>query len=280
MTQLPETQEISLELQDGVLRIWFNRPQARNAISGPMVNELYDVFEAIRNDRSIRVVVVRGKDGYFCAGGDIKGFKSSQGAEEVTDPKIQTARGNRVFGELMDRFNELPQVVIMQVEGAAIGGGFGLTCVGDVTIIDKNTKFSLTETSLGIPPAQIAPFVVQRIGLTQARRLMLTGQRFDGEEAVRLGIGHFLAEDADDLERITSDVLKQMAICAPGANAATKEILFQVERVPRGDALDFAAGRFADCMMSDEGREGVSAFIEKRKPSWAFDRGLTGETAE
>ena len=265
MTQLPETELIELDRQGSVLRLWFNNPERRNALSGNMAQEIFDTLEAIRDDRTIRTLVIRGRGGVFCAGGDIKGFKSNSQAE--ANP-AEVTKGNRFFGELMDQLNELPQVVVMLVEGGAIGGGLGLSCVGDVTIISKDAKFAMTETSLGIPPAQIAPFVVQRIGLTQARRMMLTGVRMDGAVAVDVGIGHFLAEDGDDLEVKLAEILKGISRCAPGANAVTKSILFATERLSRSDALDFAAEGFADCMLSDEGREGVAAFVEKRKASW------------
>jgi isohexenylglutaconyl-CoA hydratase len=143
--------------------------------------------------------------------------------------------------------------------------------VGDITIVTREARFRLSETSLGIPPAQIAPFVTERVGLTQARRLMLTGARFQGEEAVRYGIGHILAEDAADMESKCAEVLAQIALCAPGANAVTKGIIFETTRRPRHEALDFAAAGFARCMLSEEGREGVAAFVEKRQPGWATD---------
>jgi isohexenylglutaconyl-CoA hydratase len=268
MTTLPETTALILERRQSVLRIWFNRPDSRNALTNDVVDELSAVLDAVHEDRSIRSLVLRGKGGVFCAGGDIKGFKS--GAQGAGDEK-EVARGNRSFGSLMIKLNEQPQVVIMLVEGGAVGGGLGLTCVGDVTIIEKETRFQMSETSLGIAPAQIAPFVTERVGLTQARRLMLTGARFKGEEAVRLGIGHFLADGPDELERLCDGVLAQIAQCAPGANAVTKAIIFESTRRPRGEALDFAATGFAQCMLNDEGREGVAAFIEKRKPRWAVE---------
>jgi isohexenylglutaconyl-CoA hydratase len=266
MTTLPVTAALILEREDGVLRIWFNRPEARNALTAEITGELSAVLDAVRDDRSIRTLVLRGKGGVFCAGGDIKGFRSGmQGSGDAT----AIARSNRSFGDLMIKLNEQPQVVVMLVEGGAVGGGFGLACVGDVSIIEKETRFQMSETSLGIPPAQIAPFVVERVGLTQARRLMLTGARFKGEEAVRLGIGHFLADGAEDVDRLCNEVLTQIANCAPGANAITKAILFEATRRSRTDALDFAAEGFARCILSDEGREGVAAFIEKRKARWA-----------
>jgi len=263
---MSDTSAIIQEREGSVLKLWFNRPEARNALTGDVVDALMKTLDDIRDDRSIRTIVLRGKGGIFCAGGDIKGFKS--GMQGGGDPK-EIAKGNRTFGNLMIKLNEQPQVVVMLVEGGAIGGGLGLACVGDVTIVTKDTRFQLSETSLGIPPAQIAPFVTERVGLTTARRLMLTGARFKGEEAVRLGIGHMVAEDAADMERMCEEVLGQIANCAPGANAVTKSIVFETTRRPRSEALDFAADGFAACMLSDEGKEGVTAFIEKRKPRWA-----------
>jgi isohexenylglutaconyl-CoA hydratase len=267
MTALPDTKDLILENQGSVLTIWLNRPEAKNALSAEMVDELHAVLDAAAGDKTLRTLILRGKGGIFCAGADIKGFKS--GAQGGAPDEAEVARGNRSFGDLMIKLNEQPQAVIILVEGAAIGGGLGLCCVGDITIVTRDAKFRLSETSLGIPPAQIAPFVTERVGLTQARRLMLTGARFKGEEAVQYSIGHILAEDAADMDAKCAEVLAQIALCAPGANAVTKSILFEATRRPRGEALDFAARGFASCMLSDEGREGVAAFVEKRKPKWA-----------
>lgn len=267
MTALPQARYLILERQHSVLTIWFNRPDAKNSLSVDMIDELHAVLDTAAQDKSLRTLILRGKGGIFCAGADIKGFKSDAqgGAQDEED----VARGNRSFGDLMLKLNEQPQAVVMLVEGAAIGGGLGLCCVGDVTIVTRDTKFRLSETSLGIPPAQIAPFVTERVGLTHARRLMLTGARFTGEEAVQYGIGHILAADTTDMEAKCAEVLAQIALCAPGANAVTKSIVFEATRRPRADALDFAARGFAACMLSDEGREGIAAFVEKRKPKWA-----------
>ena len=263
--ELPETQSLILEHRGSVLKIWLNRPESKNALSEEMTDELHQVLDAIRDDRSIRTIVLRGKGGVFCAGGDIKGFKADMQAVSAA----QVAKSNRGFGDLMIKINEQPQVVIMLVEGAAIGGGLGLACVADVTLVTADARFRLSETSLGIPPAQIAPFVTERVGLTQARRLMLTGARFNGEEAVRLGIAHQVAADTADLDAQCEEILGHINACAPGANAVTKGILFESLRRPRAEALDFASQGFAQCMLSTEGLEGIAAFVEKRKPSWA-----------
>ena len=267
MSTLPDTTNLILERDGSVLTIWFNRPEAKNSLSTDMIDELHSVLDAVREDRELRTLVIRGKDGIFCAGADIKGFKSENQESEASEADV--ARGNRYFGDLMIKLNEQPQCVIMLVEGAAIGGGLGLASIGDVTIVTREAKFRLSETSLGIPPAQIAPFVTERVGLTHARRLMLTGARFKGEEAVQYGIGHILAEDATDMEAKCAQVLEQIKMCAPGANAVTKSIVFEATRKPRAEALEFASRGFAQCMLSDEGREGVAAFVEKRKPYWA-----------
>ena len=124
MNTLPDTQDLILEPSGSVLTIWLNRPHAKNALSGEMVDELSAVLDAVREDRSLRTLIIRGKEGFFCAGGDIKGFKSDlQGGQPSHD---DVARGNRTFGNLMIKLNEQPQTVIMLVEGAAIGGGLGL----------------------------------------------------------------------------------------------------------------------------------------------------------
>jgi len=267
MSTLPDTKHLILEHQGSVLTIWFNRPEAKNSLSTDMIDELHAVLDAAREDSGLRTLVIRGKGGIFCAGADLKGFKS--GHQDGQESEDDVARGNRYFGDLMIKLNEQPQCVVMLVEGAAIGGGLGLSCIGDVTIVTRDAKFRLSETSLGIPPAQIAPFVTERVGLTHARRLMLTGARFKGEEAVHYGVGHILAEDAADMEAKCQEVLEQISLCAPGANAVTKSIVFEASRRERADALDFASRGFARCMLSDEGREGIAAFVEKRKPFWA-----------
>jgi isohexenylglutaconyl-CoA hydratase len=269
MTAMPSTEHLILERKGSVLRVWFNRPQAKNSLSPELIDELHAVLDAAAQDKSLRTLILRGKGDVFCAGADLKGASADQQGGAPTEDDV--ARGNRSFGDLMIKLNEQPQTVVMLVEGAAIGGGLGLCCVGDVTIVTRDAKFRLSETSLGIPPAQIAPFVTERVGLTQARRLMLTGARFTGEDAVRYGIGHILAEDSADLDARCNEVLAQIALCAPGANAVTKSIVFEALRRPRAEALDFAARGFARCMLGEEGREGVAAFIEKRKPKWAND---------
>jgi len=267
MTGQPDTEVIELERTPGWLTVWLNRPQSRNALADEMVDQLAQLLEPLQADRTIRGVTFRGRGGVFCAGGDIKGFRAVfQG--ERSDPAAVAAANHR-FGELFERINRLPQVVVMLVEGAAIGGGLGLLCAADFVVVTATAQFALTETTLGVPPAQIAPYVAQRIGLPAARRIMLTAARFDGLQAAAMGLADEVVDDALALSAAEQRIRADVKRCAPGANAATKEILLNAACLDRAALRRFAAERFADCMLSEEGREGVAAFIEKRRPRWA-----------
>ena len=267
MTNLPKTENILLEQDAGWLTIWFNRPDNRNALSKELTTELKEVLNTVRDKKNIRGITLRGKGGVFCAGGDLKGFKNNyQGGSQTVE---DIAAASRQGGQMFDLINELPQVVLILVEGAAIAGGLGMVCCADAVAVTKDARFAMTETAIGIPPAQIAPFVAQRLGLRIARRLMVTASRFDGEEAHRLGLADYVVDDAAGLDQIEADMKKQVRRCAPGANAVTKAIVLATRHLNREEQLNFAAMGFAECMLSDEGREGVASFIEKRKPIWA-----------
>ena len=266
MRNLPETATLLLDRDDGWLTIWLNRPDARNALSADMADDLAAVVDAVRDDRTIRGVTFRGKGEVFCAGGDIKGFRSIVEGDALHD---EVAAFSRDAGRLFHAVNELPQVTVMLVHGAAMAGGLGLACAGDIVVVTRDTQFALTETLIGIPPAQIAPLVVQRTGVAAARRIMLTAARFDGTEALRLGIADYLADDVSDLAGIETSIRKAVRGCAPGANAATKELVLAASRLDRDSMIDLAAERFASCLLGEEGREGVASFLGKRKPRWA-----------
>lgn len=264
---LPECKEVLLAVDDAVLTVTLNRPHKRNAMNAGLVAEIISVTRAARDDASIRAIVFRGAAGNFCAGGDIAGMNMDD-MDEASATNA-TWEFNRVFGRMVTSVNELPQIVVAVLEGAVMGGGLGIACVSDVAIAEEDAMFSMPETGLGIIPAQIAPFVVARIGLTQARRLALLGDRIRGEEAVRLGIAHFLTRSQDELERKLADVTAQIRTRAPDATAATKRLLFDVGRVDLDELLDAAADTFTAALRGAEGQEGTAAFLEKRKPCWA-----------
>ena len=266
MHNLPPTTKILTELQEGWLTIWLNSPKNKNAIGDAMCADLLAVMDAVRDDRTVRGITLRGKNGVFCSGGDLKSFNRMQ-APGVGHAEV--AKMNRGIGDVLIGLNEMPQVVICLVEGAAIAGGLGMMCCGDVIIGTEDAKFSLTETMLGIPPAQIAPFVVSRVGLSTARRIMLTGARFTGVEALGYGLLDETAVDVAGLEEIEAKVKHGVLKCGPGAIAATKHLILSSRDKSGADMMDYAADVFATCMLSDEGKEGISSFVEKRKPNWS-----------
>ena len=246
-----------LEPHNGVLHITLNRPESRNAMSLEMVNELRTVLTQL--DSQTRAVVISGAGGHFCAGADVKDLVTAGNGLQAL---------NRAFGTLLQTVEAVPHVVIVVLQGAVLGGGFGLACVSDIAIADHQAQFGLPETSLGVLPAQIAPFVVKRIGLTQARRLALTSARFDGVEAQRLGVVHFTEHDPQALAERLDDVLGQVLRCAPGANGRTKALLLASVDEPLEAVLDRGAQWFAEAVRGEEGIEGTQAFVQKRKPGW------------
>ncbi|MDA7085846.1 enoyl-CoA hydratase-related protein [Pseudomonas sp. SA3-5] len=264
--QLPNCATLLLEQVDGVLHLTLNRPDSRNAMSLAMVTELRAVLAAVQGDLSVRAIVLRGAGGHFCAGGDIKDMAGARAAGGDAYRAL-----NRAFGSLLEQAQHTPQVLIAVLEGAVLGGGMGLACVSDIAICQQDAKFGLPETSLGILPAQIAPFVVRRIGLTQTRRLALTAARFDGSEAARLGLVHFSEANKAALEHRLAEVLSQVRQCAPQANAQTKALLLGAENQALGPLLDRAAEQFAAAVSGAEGVEGTLAFVQKRAPTWAAE---------
>lgn len=264
---LPSCETLILDNRDDALFVTLNRPEKRNAMNGKMVQELSDIFDAIADDRTIRAVVLRGAAGTFCSGGDISDMNTR--ADNAAEARANTVEFNRSFGRMITKVDHAPQVVIAVLEGAVLGGGFGLACISDVAIAAADVKMGMPETGLGIAPAQIAPFVVKRIGFTQARRLALLGDWVNGPEACALGIVHFSADNTEALEARLAKTLKKVRRAAPVANAVTKKLMHQVADTDHEKLLDIAAGYFADALAGDEGKEGTRAFLEKRLPSWA-----------
>ncbi len=262
--KLPEATTLLLERSDDVLHITLNRADSRNAMNLIMLEELRALLAAAGKDRSLRVIVIRGAGGHFCSGGDIKDMATARRNDQTVQARI-----NRSFGRLLEEAASQPQVLITVLEGAVLGGGLGLASISDIGICLDSCRFGLPETSLGVIPAQIAPFVVRRIGLTHTRRLALTAARFDGIEALRLGLVHFSEPDVLRLEQRLASSLEQVLRCAPGANMQTKALLLTSNEQPLGDVLDEAAEMFAEAVTGKEAAEGTLAFVQKRKPGWA-----------
>ena len=175
---------------------------------------------------------------------------------------------NAAFGELCVAYARTPLAVVAVLEGTVMGGGFGLACVADVAIASETAQFRLPETSLGVVPAQIAPFLVERLGYSQAKRLAVTGGRLDAEQALRLGLVHSVVDTAN-LQAELNKVLADILACAPGALAATKALMAQARLREPQDLVQPAAAIFSRAAQGPEGMEGISAFMQKRKPQWA-----------
>ena len=267
MSALPKTTAIQLRREDWVLHLTFNRPERKNALNADMVREVTEVMDAVQDDRSLRAIVLRGAGGNFSAGGDIKGFSQNQSADEE-DPVVAS---NRNYGRMLDRVNQVPQAVIAGIEGASLGGGMGFTCSSDVAIAVDGALFGLPEARLGLIASQVLPLVVERIGLTKARMLAATGARFQAAEAIALGLVHYLVADADAMEVKIAEVLEQVRGCAAEGVAGNKYIMRLGLTQPREDVIEAAARQFANAMRTDAAKEGVDAFLNKRKPAWAVD---------
>jgi isohexenylglutaconyl-CoA hydratase len=265
---LPVTAHIRLDRQGSVLHLWLNRPDTRNALSAQMVREIQATFDAIRDDRSVRVVVIRGAGGTFCAGGDIKGMQAAS-APPAPGAEDETRASNRRYGAMLLSIEEAPQATIAVVEGAAMGGGIGFASTADITLARADAKFAMTEVTLGVVPAAISPFVVRRIGLTAARRFGVSGARLDGHGARAVGFVHEVAETTDALEQLLTATINQILTCAPGAVAETKRLMLRAATAaPLPELLERAADSFAAAVRGPEGREGTAAFVAKRKPNW------------
>lgn len=267
MSELPAFETLDLEAADGWLTVWFNTPQNRNALSAQRVEELRALCDWLHAASELRGVVLRGRGGVFCAGGDLRSFQTIFSKGEEARPEI--IQISLEMGKLLDAFRAVPQFTIVAVEGAAMAGGFGLACVGDHVVATRDALFGLSETRIGLTPAQIAPFVVQRLGYARGRKLMMLGSRFDGEEAQRIGLTDALAADVTALQAEIAAMQKAVSKAAPRALAAVKSQIEDLQNQPRAQQVEAAAEGFADRLLSDEAREGILSFMQKRSPNWA-----------
>lgn len=263
----PVLTDILIEHRQSTLIAALNRPHAMNALNAAMVEGLISLCGWLRESLDVRALVLRGAGGTFCAGGDIKEFAAHMMAGEPApgeDDLVEKA--NRRFGDLLLALDALPQIVVSLIEGAAFGGAMGFIAVSDVAIAAEGAKFSLSETTLGLPPAQIGPFVVRKIGLFNARRLALTGARFGADEALRAGLVDRIAAPSE-IEAALAATLDEIGRCEPAANAATKRIFNRAARPVDPAELDAAAAEFAKCLRG-AGRAGAAAFAQKQPPGW------------
>lgn len=250
----------------GAWTLWLNRPQVRNAMSLALVEALIAaVAEAERE--GARVLVLRGRGGHFCAGADIADMAAAR--SRLAENPRAVVEVNARFGALCAAFHGTGLATVAVLEGAVMGGGFGLACAVDVVLADRSARLKLPETGLGLVPAQIAPLLVERLGPSQARRLVVTGASLDAEAALALGLVHEVHADPAALDDAVAATVQQILRGAPGAIAASKALLRRARFEPAAALVDSAAQLFSDAALGPEGAEGTLAFLQKRPPRWA-----------
>ena len=256
-------QTLEIERALGIATVWMNRPERHNAFDETLIGELRDAFERLSVDDAARVIVLGGRGKSFSAGADLHWMRRAAGYG--VDENLRDARALAAMLRAIDR---TPKPTVARIHGAALGGGVGLACACDIAIAATDASFATTEVRFGIIPATIGPYVVRAIGARMASRYVLTGERVSAEEAHRLGIVHEVcaAEALDERVRaVTESVLRG----GPRAQAAAKMLLRQVSNRTIDDAvIEETAHAIADLRVTPEAKEGVTAFLDKREPSW------------
>jgi len=254
---------IELEIKNEVGTIWLNRPEIHNAFNEVMIAELIEMFKEIKSNDDIRIVVLRGRGKSFCAGADLNWMRNVA-KYSYEDNYKESLNLSNCFYEIYT----CPKPTIAVVHGAAIGGANGLLAACDFAYADENTTFSLSEVKIGIVPACISPYVTKRVGEYGSKELMLTGKRFKGEEAAY----HRLINKSlppNKLEEYLDEVIALLKTSGPKAMTHCKNLIYDISnKLTLQEAISYTAKMIADIRASEEGQEGMAAFLEKRKPNW------------
>lgn len=260
-----EDRSVLLQVDDrGAATVTLNRPQIYNAFDETMVGALTDVFQEVSESNDIRVMVLQARGESFCAGADLKYMQRLATATEV-----ENQRDAERFAKMMRTLYEIPHPTVALVQGATYGGGVGLTAACDIAVAVKYAIFALTETKLGLIPAVIGPYIVEAIGARQARRYFLTAERFSGFDAQRIGLVHEVVSTDTALQAQGEHIIDQVLKTAPDASAESKRLVRDITGRPIDPELLAAmAKRIARARALPEGREGMAAFLEHRKPKW------------
>jgi methylglutaconyl-CoA hydratase len=251
-----------------VARLTLARPELHNAFDASLVGELRTTFAELgrQSPTELRVVVLRGAGPSFCAGADVTWMRAA--ALLNVEANEQDAMA---MADMFETVDTCPVPVIARVHGAALGGGMGLCAVADIVIAESGTRFGFTETRLGILPAVISPFVVAKIGESEARALFPGGRRFDAVRAQRIGLVHEVVEGEAALDAAVDAAVRDVLAAGPTAARAAKAVIREIRGLGHGSAKWHTARTIARQRVSPEAREGLAAFSEKRRPSWAPD---------
>lgn len=255
---------LETSLDQGIARIWLNRPEVRNAMNETLIAELTEAIGRAGTNDDVRVIVLAGRGSAFCAGGDLNWMKRGR----AFTPEQNRADAAKLAW-MLRAIHESPKPTVARLHGSVFAGGMGLAAACDIAVATSDAKFCLSEVRLGLVPAMISPYVLRRMGEAMARRYCLTAEVFDAAEACRIGFVHQLCAPGE-LDTALDALLGQLRQNGPQALAATKELIRDVCYRPIDDALiaDTAA-RIAAARASEEGQEGIAAFFDKRRPAWA-----------
>jgi methylglutaconyl-CoA hydratase len=252
--------ELLIEQRGAARWLTLNRPERRNALSRALVRALYDAVSAAASDDDCRCIVLAGAGPVFCAGADLNEFR------EASDPAVLTSDGD-LLSRTLEALSTSPKPVIARVQGAALGGGVGLVAAVDFAIAVPDARFTLSEVRLGITPAVISPHILRALGRRRAMAFMLASTPMDANEALAHGLLTSVV-DAAVLDEAIDRLVLSLMLAAPGALAAIKTLLDDVDGLSLAEARAVTVRQLAERRASAEGQEGMSAFLEKRKPSW------------
>jgi methylglutaconyl-CoA hydratase len=256
---------LRLERDGAHARVVLTRPEVRNAFNAALIEELRTTFEELAAEppQQLRSVVLAGEGRSFCAGADVEWMRAAIGL-----PVDRNERDAAAMQAMFTAIDACPVPVIARVHGAALGGGMGLCAVSDVVVATADAVFGFTETRLGIIPAVISTFVLPKIGESHARALFATGQRFDATRALRIGLVHEVLADAAALDERSAALVADLDAAGPEAARAAKALVRDLRDRPAEDARAETVRRIARQRTSAEGQEGLTAFVEKRRPRW------------
>jgi methylglutaconyl-CoA hydratase len=256
-------QTIELQVEQRVATVWLNRPDVRNAFNETAIAELTQAFAELGANDAIRAIVLAARGPAFCAGADLHWMKKMAGYTH-DENRADAAQ----LAGMLRAIYVCPKPVVAKIQGDCYAGGMGLVAACDIAVAAGEANFCLSEVKLGLIPATISPYVIKAMGENAARRYFLTAERFSAQEALRIGFVHALSA-ADALDATVADIVKSLLSASPNALREAKRLVRDMAGAPLTEALIAdTAERIATIRASDEGREGVRAFLEKRKPSW------------
>jgi methylglutaconyl-CoA hydratase len=247
---------------DSVATITLTRPEVKNAFNDVMLDELFEAYGAFEADPAVRVVVLTGEGNSFCAGADLNYMKNT-----INFSFEENVADGMKISNVMERIHRLSKPTIGRVNGYAIGGGAGLMAANDIVIAADTAVVSLSEVKIGLVPACISPYVVMRAGPAACREFFLSGERMAAEKAFRLGLVNAVVP-LEELDATVAEFTRRLISSGPEALAVCKDLLDNVYGMPLEEAKGYTAKVIAEVRVSDEGQEGMAAFLEKRKPRW------------